>query len=63
MCGKGEERHLVQKWLVYDHHVCFTTQHFRKDVWLVEVIWGIMLRRGDRKALVVLQEMGTWKKV
>lgn len=63
MCVRDEERYLVQKWWVYDHHVYFTPQRFRKDIWLVEVIWGILLRRDDRKALVVLQEMGTWEKV
>ena len=63
MCVRDEERYLVQKWWVYDRYVYFTPQRFRKDVRLVEVVWGILLRRDDRKALVVLQEMGTWEKV
>ena len=63
MYVRDEERYRVQKWWVYDRQVYFTPQRFRKDVWLVEVIWGILLRRDNRKALIVLQEMGTWEKV
>ena len=63
MCVRDGERYLVQKWWVYDRHVYFIPQRFRKEVWLVEIIWNMLLRRDDRKVSIVLQEMGTWEKV